>query len=513
MKKIELLFIVLLGICYGCEDALNIKPENSLTYENGLTTPKDFESMLNGVNENIQLNMSKSPVGQSHVSKGEYADEWNENGSIGWCRALNYPSEAFGNNMASWAFYYQGIVSSNIILNYADIADLSKEYRTLYKGQAWFYKALCYFEIIRRWGDCILMRDDLEFLPVSKTSWDEVAEYAIELVRKAEEALPEFDEVKDANGNSVVYKTIPCKGAANALLAHLAAWRAGCKYFAHDTGYDEIELWEMAEQACSRVIGSETYALATTPEDVCTSVLVGDSKESIYEMIIRNFWNESKGSANPGDSYFGYPVLYWFPIDFMEYCDLRIKATSMIKMFPKGDLRGESYFYDLYALSEVPETKGYAFLYKYREHYIHTNDRGDLVYEGVDQNQILWRLADIYLLRAECRARLGGKYISGAIDDLNIIRDRAKAKRYDASEYNGDLRYTIFKEREKELIIEGHRYWDIIRNGYVRTELDGNFKTLTDQDIKDGALFLMISPEAFDGNPLLRQNTYWFRKL
>ena len=515
MKKIGLLIVILFWICSGCEDALNMKPENSLTYENGLTTPKDFESILNGINRGLQFNRTKSPVGRAHVHKGEYADEWSE-GSIDWSRTLNYPSSnsGRGENMESWASYYQCIISANIVLNYVDIADLPEEYHALYKGQAWFYKALAYFEMIQCWGDCVLIRDELELFPVEKTSWDEIATYAIGLTEKAIELLPEFDKLKDANGNDVTYKTTPCKGAANALLAYLCAWKAGCKYFARDAGYDEMELWRMAEDACSRIIDSDVYSLAGTPEEVCTSVLVGDSKESIYEFVVKGFWNENDiGTANPGDDYFGYPVLDWFPLDFMDLCNLRVKATSMIKMFPQGDLRGEAYFYELYSLSEDSEANGYACLYKYRQHYIHTDESGDLVYEGVDQNQILWRLADIYLLRAECRARLGGEYISGAIDDLNEIRDRARAKRYETSEYNGDLRYTIFKEREKELLIEGHRYWDIIRNGYVRTELAGNFKTLTDQDIKDGALFLMIDASSFTGNPLLRQNTYWFRKL
>ncbi|WP_293714246.1 RagB/SusD family nutrient uptake outer membrane protein, partial [uncultured Parabacteroides sp.] len=79
--------------------------------------------------------------------------------------------------------------------------------------------------------------------------------------------------------------------------------------------------------------------------------------------------------------------------------------------------------------------------------------------------------------------------------------------------YGGDLRYAIFKEREKELLLEGQRYYDIIRNDYVRTELRGNFRTVTNQDLKDGALFLMIGSGAFNRNPLLRQNAYWHRRL
>ena len=66
----------------------------------------------------------------------------------------------------------------------------------------------------------------------------------------------------------------------------------------------------------------------------------------------------------------------------------------------------------------------------------------------------------------------------GAIADLNKIRDRAKAKRYSESEYDGNLRYAIFKEREKELLMEGTRYFDVLRNGYIKrsfTEISETF--------------------------------------
>ena len=49
----------------------------------------------------------------------------------------------------------------------------------------------------------------------------------------------------------------------------------------------------------------------------------------------------------------------------------------------------------------------------------------------------------------------GREYVAGAIEDLNTIRRRANAKLYSSSEYGGDLRYAIFKEREKELLMEG----------------------------------------------------------
>ena len=132
---------------------------------------------------------------------------------------------------------------------------------------------------------------------------------------------------------------------------------------------------------------------------------------------------------------------------------------------------------------------------------------------NIYQNKIWFRLTDVYLLRAECRARLGGEYITGAISDLNKIRERAHAKLYSPSEHNGDLRYTIFKEREKELLMEGHRYYDIIRNGYARKEFEEGFRKLTDQDFIEGAFFVAVGGDAFYRNPLMRQNTFWLRRM
>ena len=100
----------------------------------------------------------------------------------------------------------------------------------------------------------------------------------------------------------------------------------------------------------------------------------------------------------------------------------------------------------------------------------------------------------------------------GAIADLNKIRDRAKAKRYSESEYDGNLRYAIFKEREKELLMEGTRYFDVLRNGYYKTELYGNFRNVSDQDVVDGVFFNALEDPLFWDNSLMRQNTYWLKR-
>ncbi|MFR7823726.1 MAG: RagB/SusD family nutrient uptake outer membrane protein [Odoribacter splanchnicus] len=75
------------------------------------------------------------------------------------------------------------------------------------------------------------------------------------------------------------------------------------------------------------------------------------------------------------------------------------------------------------------------------------------------------------------------------------------------------MQRAIFKEREKELLLEECRYFDIIRNNYRKLELRGNYVTYDEQDFIDGAFWNAVSSSAFDRNTLMRQNTFWLKRL
>lgn len=508
------LILLTLGIS-GCEEQLEVLPENSLTLNNALTTPQDFESAIWGVEQILRTSgIQNDPLRQE--LKGYYADIIDD---YNIALKNNYNSvEIVSYNTQHWQDYYRGIAAANTVLNRVDDAPLSKDRRNLYKGQALFFKAIFYYKIIQRWGDCMLVKDDVLLQPQAKTPWHEVAAYATELTREAVRLLPEFNQMTNWKGAAYANKAIPAKGSANALLAYLCAWQAGCKYFANNPDYDEQQLWKEAEQACSEIIESKVYELEPNPEAVCTQGLVENSSESIYETVNRGFeyevssWGDTPSLVNLLAYSCGHR--FWYPESSSDITSInspygdKILVSTVNKWYGTGDARKESYFYRVNEFEE--QTGGYAWCYKYRN-VMYDKEIGYII--GLNQNKVWWRLADIYLLRAECRARLGGEYTAGAIDDLNKIRDRAGAKRYESTEDGGDLRYTIFLERQKELFLEGHRYFDVIRNGYVNTELHGNFKTLSVQDMKDGALFMCIGSSAFDNNPLLRQNTYWFRRM
>ena len=67
------------------------------------------------------------------------------------------------------------------------------------------------------------------------------------------------------------------------------------------------------------------------------------------------------------------------------------------------------------------------------------------------------------------------------------------------------------KEAPDKKVFFTTRYFDIVRNRTFREKLRGKFKTLSDQDVKDGALFFPISFDAFQNNTKMTQNIYWKR--
>ena len=128
-----------------------------------------------------------------------------------------------------WGQQYNVISVANRTIYLAKHSDLDQDRKNLYLGQGYFLKAFIYYDLLKEWGECVLIKDEVEPEPVAKSPWTEIADYAIEVAQEAVDALPDFSEIKDSKGQFARYKSTPCKGAANALLAHLCAWKAGGK--------------------------------------------------------------------------------------------------------------------------------------------------------------------------------------------------------------------------------------------------------------------------------------------
>ena len=169
---------------------------------------------------------------------------------------------------------------------------------------------------------------------------------------------------------------------------------------------------------------------------------------------MKDYYNEvGKRVYSLGTDYVGYPVRPEYGPGVVQDFTLRIFTTSVRKMYPGADTRKYAYFYDLDGMDAMDKSITGGFAYPYKERSVNITVTGTKKkFASFNSNRIWWRLADIYLLRAECRVHLGGDKIEGAIEDLNTIRKRAGAALYHSSEDNGDLQMTVFREREKELL-------------------------------------------------------------
>lgn len=114
---------------------------------------------------------------------------------------------------------------------------------------------------------------------------------------------------------------------------------------------------------------------------------------------------------------------------------------------------------------------------------------------------VFTRLEDIVLLRAEALNILGERKL--AIEHLNMIRTRRGLKEYN-EEANGDLLDAIFKERQRELMGEGHRWYDLVRYHRIRKQ-DVKFNHL----LAEGGIYWPIAGVLLGQNDQLKQNQYW----
>ena len=116
-----------------------------------------------------------------------------------------------------------------------------------------------------------------------------------------------------------------------------------------------------------------------------------------------------------------------------------------------------------------------------------TNSRGSdngwtIVRYGPFENIQLFRLAEMYIIRAEARAEQDK--ISGAESaesDINIIRQRADVPLVQGISKNQMLA-VIENERRMELCFEGHRWYDLIRTGRAKTVMDEFTSNWTEKD-------------------------------
>lgn len=123
-------------------------------------------------------------------------------------------------------------------------------------------------------------------------------------------------------------------------------------------------------------------------------------------------------------------------------------------------------------------------------------------------NLSLFRLSEMYLIRAEARCSLGN--YEGAESDLKAIMSRATGKNPSAISLSWsnekELDALIYEERQKELCFEGHRFFDIARRHEDLKRDDSTTSTVKILTYPDNRFVLQIPYVEIDANHDMQQN-------
>ena len=417
MKKILYIipFLILLG---SCKKFLETDPQQQVDQSEAITNAGSAATAANGM---FNVLASNDYYGSNFQSLAYLSA-----GDITWTGSQAAPSEitkhltsATNANVASaWTAIYKTISSANyIIANVPLVNDplFSTALKNQYVGEAYFVRALAYFDLARGWGGAQLVltptltKADNQNIPRSSQA-DTYAQVLKDL-NAAEPLVPTA-----VNRNRVSQRTV---------------WALKARLYLY------LQQWALAEQFATQVISSTDYTLLK-PYSAFFANNAAATAESVFELAY------AVSNTNNHSNWWLPPVLggrrEWAPSDVL----VGLLNNPLI-----GGGRNS-----LIAQTAAPGNLWYGKLY-YRTPL------------GTDPAYII-RIAELYFIRSEARARQGN--LATALTDLNAVRDRAGIAATTAATLDA-LLLAIENERRVEFPFEADRWFNLVRTDRAQTVL------------------------------------------
>lgn len=434
----------------SCNSQLDIKPVNTVTTGQALTTAADLNALLVGAYDGLG---SVNLYGGDLQRDAELFGTAPNAGDVLWTGTFTAPQQVYTKNLlvnndqadVTWTDAYRTINICNTVLanlNLAATADRSR-----IEGEAKFIRGSLYFELVRffakTWGDGdpnanlgvpIVLTPTTNLDASSNVPRSTVAAVYAQVIQDLSDA-----EAKLPAANNF----FATKGAAGAQLSRVYLQKAD---------------YANAANAANRVITGKQYQLVTIENvfDLREFQNGQNTPETIFAMQITD-----QDGTNDLNTFYG-------STDEGGRGDIEI-TEQFLNQFEQNDLRGQLFYQDA-----VGAVRTYKFVNQY----------GNI--------QVL-RLAEMYLTRAEANFRVGTAVGDTPLNDINRIRERAGATPLTAAQLTLP---NILRERRLELAFEGTFIHDLKR---TRANV-GNLR------YNDPKLIFPIPLREVTTNPALVQN-------
>lgn len=500
LAPVPLLVLCLLGNM-GCEKMLDVNSSRAVGEENMWTSMEDSRAALMGLYGLVRAALVDN---NAHWIYGDVRAGGFVSPNRPDLRAViaNDLTSSYASieALSNWRRFYAAINAANIFLErIQEVKDADKRYTdnnmTVDIAQVRFLRAFCYFYMVRVWGDVplIIRSHDGQFADKPREDQEKVMSWAEQELLAAAADLPYRYSENDEQQLGDYYNedasrwngALARKLSAYGVLAHLAAWQRNYtnvatytdfvlkNFIRADNGYITTAhltdangfffakrnnqllsfhfQWSYADQSFAGHLEELTLAAPVITKSTPDIYLPKDSILSIF--------NEQKDERFSLDT-LGYPANERYFTNFNG----KYPIFSKIKCIMDGS----------------------------------TTDANFRTYSSA---VVFTRLEDLTLLRAEALAVLGDR--NGAIENLNVIRDLRGMEPYD-EEISGSLLEAVFRERQRELMGEGHRWYDLVRYHRIKRH-DAGFTRLIDE----GGIYWPLSKSLREQNTLLEQTEYW----
>lgn len=453
---------------------LNLEPSTSIETETSINILSDVEFTLNGIYSDMQ---SSDAYSGRLVYYGDVTGDDMQAVSLSK-RTGDYYNLGFTKDngpSSHWKNLYSFIQNTNLILNNIDRIDATddEEYRDDLKGQALAIRGMALFDLTRIFGypytkdngaslgvPIVSKSEGIESKPARNTVAECYTQVISDLTAAVSLLSGDFNKGKINKwaAMSLLSRVYLYKGDnANALAMAEAAIEG-----AEDEGW---ELWS-----------HDDYALAWAED--ATAIAPGEVLFEIVNTTTDSPGKESMGYLNSKSGYDDMCITSSFYALLLEDPDdVRLKLLSF-------------------------DGKKYAYVFKYQP------QEGEVIQ---DANVPLIRLAETYLNAAEAAVKLGDN--ETAVKYLDPIVRRANPDK--TVEGMTLTLEDVLNERRKELVAEGHRMFDIIRNGMTVERFDvsnsaikntKHFSKNLEFDWNFHKIVLPIPKAEMDTNPNMVQN-------
>lgn len=498
MKRFIYIIMVLVAVALsGCNKFLSIEPLNDIVLENYWTEKADVTSVLNACYSQLE----SADCVQRMAIWGESRSDNMQAGSATGNDLIQIFKENIleTNSFVNWASFYQCINNCNTVIYYApevnakDPNFTDAELRATI-AEATTLRALCYFYLIRTFRDVPYIVepsiDDSREYQVAATPFDQVLDKLIADVERVKD-----DAVRSYGENSIENTSRITRYACYALLADLYLWKGNyqaCIDYCDKVIERKIQQYEEEREKnptgltvelygkyplISETQSGSNYAGNTYSEIFGT----GNSFESIFELnfvedqsvansFVQNFYGSRETRTGQiGVPSFIYENAYAGTNDYFKKTDCRFLENIMDQ-----------------------SNKGYIQKYVCQRVQFRTSTTtgaAPTVTTSIRSknfaNWIVYRLTDVILMRAEAKVELAGnvevgqvltaeqtRYYQEAFDDVMAVWRRANNKRTSTSDLlvftdyavaRSTMEDLVLEERQRELMFEGKRWFDLVR--------------------------------------------------